>query len=200
MPKKLILVRHGKTNAPVEKAFYGSTDLDLAPEEFDTLKAISKITVDKIYCSPKKRCLQTSALFFPTLPIETLENAKEVDFGDWEGLTFPEIEKHSPHLIDAWSNDPNFSFPNGESLKHFQSRCEKLAKQLMDLEDETILLVCHGGVIRYLLCYFLDIDYQDSYRFQASTASFSYLQCYGPREASLNKFNLTEGFTWLESL
>lgn len=199
--KNLILIRHGKTNALKAGAFYGSTDIELHPDEFDRLKAIEiPSSIKKIYSSPKRRCLETASLLFPDFTPNVIEHAKEVDFGNWEGLTFPEIEALNPELIDAWSNDPDFSFPNGESLKAFQKRCEQLAQDLLKSDQETIILLCHGGIIRFLLCYFLDIDYSETYRFQADNASFTHLKVYGENQASLNKFNLTEGFSWLKSL
>ena len=200
-PKNIILVRHGKTNVPKPGVFYGSTDIELHPNEFNELKAIElPSSIQGIYSSPKRRCLETAQLLFPNHGLETINIAKEVDFGDWEGLTFPEIEERNPELINAWSNDPEFSFPNGESIEDFKNRCEELAQVLLNIDDENIVLLCHGGVIRYLTCYFLDIDYSETYRFQTDNASFTHLKVYGEKQASLNKFNITEGFSWLKSL
>ena len=199
-PKNLILVRHGKTNAP-EGTFYGSTDIELHPSETDRLSSIElPDSISTLYSSPRRRCLETAELLFPNYPLNIISEAKEIDFGAWEGLNYPQISERNPELIDAWTNDPDFSFPEGESLKAFQKRCEAVAQEILKLDDENIVLLCHGGVIGYLTCYFLDLDYQQSFKFRVDNASLTHLQIYADKQASLKKFNVTEGFTWLKSL
>ena len=74
---------------------------------------------DIVYSSPAKRCIALSeALNFG----EIIEDKRllEIDFGDWEGLEWDEIDKN---LLNHWMEDfVNVAPTNGESFNQMYLR------------------------------------------------------------------------------
>lgn len=196
MIKHLILVRHLKKSAPIEHAFYGSTDLPIIPTTVKTVDYDER----QIYCSPMQRCLQTANLYFPEKGIINQHDARECDFGDWEGMTFQEIADAFPDEVEQWKHGEGFQFPNGEKLKGFSDRVEKLAKELISKDEDSLVLVTHAGVIRFMLCYFLGIDYKKSMSFNVDPGSFTCIKIFENGMGVAHKLNSIGDQPWLKSL
>ena len=76
-----------------------------------------------------------------------------------KGKSFDEIVKTDKERVDRWAQEPDlFCFPDGESVVDFQDRIFNVGRQLAQSRHQKILIVAHGGVIRYLLCYFLNLS------------------------------------------
>ena len=115
---------------------------------------------------------------------------REIDFGRWEGLTFEEINDQEPEIVEQWAKDPqNFTFPEGESVASFWRRVRDVAQTVNKEPGKRVLLICHGGIIRGLLCHYLGIDYQNALLFQVKNGSYSTLELFGDRGV-LSGFNL----------
>ena len=78
---------------------------------------------------------------------------REIDYGDWDGLSTAEIWQGSPELMEKMWQDPmEFCAPKGEAVTDFSVRIEQAwSDLLMQHQGKRILLVCHGGVMRLLL-------------------------------------------------
>ena len=187
---ELYLIRHLKTTSDKAGAFYGSTDLDL--EEPVNLVPCDSEHPFKLYSSPLKRCKKTAEHFFLDQEIELLEQAREVDFGEWEGLTFEEIAKQYPDFVDAWMNEDDFCFPKGESLKAFELRIKELASKILQSNHERVVLVSHGGVMRHLICEFLGLSFKQSLLFQIDLASLTKLQIFENGKGVLQGLGIRE--------
>ncbi|MCM8540480.1 MAG: histidine phosphatase family protein [Lentisphaeraceae bacterium] len=196
MIEHLILVRHLKKDSPREGAFYGSTDLPIIPT------SVNPVDIDgnELYCSPMTRCTQTAKLYFPDSKIIEKDDARECDFGDWEGMTFAEIADAYPSKVEQWKKGTGFQFPNGEKLKGFSDRVEALSKDLIQKDEKTVILVTHAGVIRFILCYFLGIDYKKSMSFNVDPGSFSCIKIFDNGMGVVHKLNSIGDQTWLKSL
>jgi broad specificity phosphatase PhoE len=73
---------------------------------------------------------------------------KELSFGAWEGLTWPEIEARDPKALRARKKDKwNFVPPGGES---YAMLAERVRPWLGGLTGDA-LVVSHGGVARALM-------------------------------------------------
>ncbi len=93
----------------------------------------------------------TSCLIIIFCPDQRL---RELNFGDWEGKTYEMLkdnERYQQWLLNWETSAP----PNGESGKSFGVRVESFFNGLMESCQKNrrrkILIVTHGGVIRYLL-------------------------------------------------
>ena len=182
--KQLILLRHGKTDYP--NRYIGSRDVPLSPQGSVQIKALKDAVrgrkIDRIVASPMLRCKQTCELLFTDNNIVYEDDLREIDFGRWEGMTFQEIAENDPALVDQWANwSLDFCFPEGESIDHFVKRVAKAGQLLAGLKEENVMIVCHGGVIRALLCYYLGLGPENYLLFQVEKGHFSTMDLYGER-------------------
>ena len=89
---KILFIRHGQTQLNAEGRWLGSTDAPLSEAGKEVLRDKKNIIekykpVQKLYCSPMKRCLETAQIYFEEMndTKEIINNLKERCFGDFEG-------------------------------------------------------------------------------------------------------------------
>ncbi|MCS5637965.1 MAG: histidine phosphatase family protein [Myxococcota bacterium] len=155
-PVRLVLVRHGDTVADSSVRYYGATDVVLSRAGRRQAERARRVIGDEAFglvvASPLARAWQTATVLAPGQPIRLEEGFREVNFGEWEGLTREEIEARDPALFARWQQDlPDFDYPGGEARASFRSRIEAGLGRLLVLEAESALVVAHKGVIRTLL-------------------------------------------------
>ncbi len=162
---KIFLVRHGRTEH--DGRFVGVTESLLAQSGIDDIKtlkeSLSRVPFSHVYCSPKKRCLQTASLLGYDGILEIEDGLKEIDFGKWEGLSFKEVSSQFHDLFQQLAADPlRCSFPEGQSMEIFSRRVQKSVENICATLgfNENILIISHGGVLRILLCYLLGIPFE----------------------------------------
>jgi alpha-ribazole phosphatase len=163
MAKRLLLLRHAPILAEHVGQLIGATDVPLDPAAGRQASAL----VDRVrrwapqacFCSPMQRCRQTAAAVAPELPPVVAPDLREIDFGRWEKRTFSEASAMDPSLVQRWANfDPQFAFPGGENVGRFLDRVRAAADRLIQAEQQTVLVVTHGGVIRTMICHLLGIE------------------------------------------
>lgn len=158
--KEIYLLRHGDTG--LKSRYVGSSDVSLSPGGLDVVEKscayLSGVDFDTILCSPMKRCVETVSYLSHRCVVQYLDFLKEIDFGRWEQKTFQEIVQCDKLEVDNWVKNPEtFCFPEGESVDHFQARVAEASHFIYTSDGKAILVVCHGGVIRHLLCDLLKI-------------------------------------------
>jgi len=173
---EIYLLRHGRTTAP--KAYIGSTDVALSDEGEaqvgHTAAFLDAIDFDCCYCSPLQRCRRTLQLLELTVPAQIAPELREIDFGEWEGRTFDEINRQSPEHLDVWQKQGDrFSFPGGENISAFQTRITGWLDRLVRSEHRSVLLITHAGVIRTALCALLKLPHDNAFRFMICEAGVS---------------------------
>ena len=147
----VILVRH--TRPAVEDGVcYGRLDLDVAESFEDEAAAVlAEIPpCDRIVSSPLKRCrrLADHIATARNLPVAVDAGLAEMDFGVWEGQVWDEI---GVEALDSWAADfLHFRGHDGESVAGFVRRVRAALAAYAHL-DETVLIVCHAGIIRTAL-------------------------------------------------
>lgn len=159
---ELVVVRHGLTQWNRERRYQGQRDIPLllpdAVPGLDRLrKALETHEFDAVHCSDLTRCRQTLAHVaeeraegWPTCFDARL---RELDFGDYEGRTYAELE--SLPAYRAWIDSAGKQAPpKGESTVELRRRLEAWFEELLDGcepgSHRRILTVTHGGVIREL--------------------------------------------------
>ena len=157
------LIRHTPVNIS-NKICYGRSDVPLSASFEDDIKKIKNQLIDKydiIYSSPSKRCtLLAKHLNFSQIVID--ERLLEIDFGDWEGLAWNEIDKSK---LNSWMEDfVKTSPPNGESFNQMYARVSSFIKMLRNKKFKQILIVSHSGVIRCFLAYLLKFPLKNSFK------------------------------------
>ena len=204
MNKRLILIRHMDKHEPIEGALYGQVDLPLREGVYEKFKPVKvgleELQVDALICSPLQRCRKTCEYYFPNLEPVIRDEAMEVDFGDWEGLTFDQIKGRYPEEVNHWAADESFSFPKGESLKAFNKRIKVLLTDICSLDKKNVVLVTHGGVIRIILCQLLDLHQKHSSAFRLDAGTLTCVEVFENGLGVLEKLNDFGDKRWLKSL
>jgi alpha-ribazole phosphatase len=149
----LTLLRHGETVAP--KSLNGATNVALSSKGYQQMhdSAATLTNIAHISSSPLQRCVNVASLLAQqwNVPFEIHNELSEMDFGDWDGETLDVLYQQFPQQMDHFFNSPwQTTVPNGESVENFYSRVDKAWLAHIKLQKNA-LMVCHGGVIRYLI-------------------------------------------------
>lgn len=168
--KTLYLIRHGETDWNAQKRLQGRKDIPLntlgrrqAAEAGVCLKwLLSDVSQVDFVASPLLRTRETMSILRECmgLPAEDYRHDPrllEIDFGDWEGLTWPQIQAQQPELHQAREADPlGFIVPSGEN---YPMVFERVASALDALQRDTVV-VAHAGVLRAILALQGGVDAQ----------------------------------------
>lgn len=153
----LILLRHAATE--MAGTFCGHSDPPLSSEGRAQLPALAALSRDwnlrHVYASDLQRAQETAeAIAAATrVSVTTLPGLRELSFGEWEGLTWSEIEVREPSVAATWLKKfPHMPAPGGESYEHFSQRITE-AMQTVEAELSTgsVAVVSHAGVLREIL-------------------------------------------------
>ena len=207
--KTLYIVRHGETDWNKMGKYQGITDVPLNENGLNQAKACSEalkdITFDRILSSDLSRALVTAETIRGdrTTPITVDQRLRELNFGDWEAMLFSDIEARWPGLIDEMYLRPHLvKVPNGESFKDLQDRAWAGLEEFLNENDkeETLLVVCHGGTIRTLLCKLLDISISHCWNFSQGNTAINRIFYNGMGEYDHNILNLLNDTAHVELL
>ena len=131
--KTLFLIRHGSTALNEAKRYCGSTDCSLSLKGHRQVASLGKrfanIPLTCAIHSPMLRCVETATAVAKAQShfLEAIPGIQEINFGDWEGLTFDEAHIKFPQgTKELLAGDPVFLFPNGESAKDLHDCVSKV--------------------------------------------------------------------------
>ncbi len=145
-PLTLVFVRHGVTDMTVTHILSGSSKPGPplnAAGRIQAAKAADKVyrmgretwervpRVSRIVASPMTRTQDTAAALGRRLglKVETDARLKEIDFGEWEGLSGHEIADRFGDAIHRWRFG-ELAAPGGESLPQVGARVDALMREL----------------------------------------------------------------------
>ena len=191
MVKQIYLIRHGKTAWNGEKAYIGQTELPLSKEGIEQSEKLkdyfSDIPLDKAYTSPLKRCVNTMEIILAdrTIPKILVDEFKEINMGDWEGVPFSEIKRTDPAAYEKRGLEiDRFTPPNGESFFDLQQRVLPVFERIVREEStKNILIIGHSGVNRVILSAILGLDLRDILKLRLPYGSVRKV-CYDPEKES----------------
>ncbi len=159
MMTKLVLVRHGQTEWNVDGKFQGQSNVALTEEGIRQARELAEHfpvqKLDAIYASDLSRARVTAEIVgdYFGLPVQVTRELRELHFGDWEGLSYDEIVSGWPDALENFLQHPDrLRIPHGESFHQLQERAMLvIAKILAAHDDETVLVVAHGAILRTIL-------------------------------------------------
>lgn len=142
-------VRHGPTH---EKAFVGWRDVPADLSDFDLVRRVSNNLPKEaiVISSDLNRASATAdALAGDRLRLPNDPRLREFNFGDWDGLTFKEVEKRDGDLSRRYWEEPgDLRAPNGESWNDVATRVNSCVEDLIaNYGGQHIIAVAHIGVI-----------------------------------------------------
>lgn len=154
---RLVLIRHGITDWNKEKRYCGHRDIGLSNEGKSQVKLLSgkldAARIDKVYCSNRKRAIQTARILFKQAKIIPNRGLREIGFGVLEGLKHEEIIGKHSSVYEKWLKDPFANnIPRAEPMSDFKKRVESALWNIVRSNSgKTVAVVCHGGVIGIFL-------------------------------------------------
>ncbi|MFG2847913.1 bifunctional RNase H/acid phosphatase [Kitasatospora sp. NPDC048296] len=201
-PTTFVLLRHGETPLTPEKRFSGSggTDPELSDKgRWQAERAAEALaargSIQAVVASPMRRTRQTAETVAARLGLEVRieDGLREVDFGDWEGLTFAEVQERYPDDLSAWLGSAKAKpTGSGESFTTLTHRAGVARdKILARYAGKTVLVVSHVSPIKTLVRLALGAPPDSMYRMELSAASICAVQYYADGNASLRLLNDT---------
>jgi alpha-ribazole phosphatase len=169
----ITLIRHGKVDGPA--ALYGHTDIAMseagAAELLCNIRHIHQQNpITHLVNSPLIRCAIPAQEFARhyELPLAIVDDLKEMHFGEWDGIPFEQFdEKRWQLLTHFWELPSKAHAPDGESLQAFAERIIACWKKIAANNHAAHqLVICHGGVIRIVIAYLLDLDWRNASLFR----------------------------------
>ncbi|PPF85536.1 histidine phosphatase family protein [Subtercola sp. Z020] len=149
---RLALVRHGQTDWNLAKRIQGSTDIPLndtgRAEARETAATLVGEHFDEVLTSPLSRARETAEIIAaalglpqPTVDAELVERR----YGDAEGMDYRELHERFPsHIV----------VPGRETHREVQDRVRAALIRIAESRPgESLVVVCHGGVISSLVRY-----------------------------------------------
>lgn len=142
-------LRHGPTH---QKVFTGWRDVpaDLSDRGLIARMAALLPADAPVVSSDLRRARDTAdALAGPRRRLPDQPALREMHFGDWDGLPFPEIARRDPALSRAyWETPGDIAAPGGESWNDTSARVETAVQSLAaDHHGGAVVIVAHLGVI-----------------------------------------------------
>jgi len=118
-----------------------------------------------VWTSMLKRSIQTAEDFEADddYDVKNWEMLNELDAGDFEGLTYDEIERRFPHEHEKRSRDKlHYVYPGvgGEGYLQVISRLRDMVREIERITDH-VLIIGHRSVARVLMAYFMDLTRDD---------------------------------------
>jgi len=202
----LILLRHGVTPHTAEKRFSGglaSANPPLSDDGRAQIRAAAEWLmplhdrISAIVASPVRRTRESAEIAAGVLGKQVSEEHgfAEMEFGEWDGLTFAEVGQRFPGEIDRWLGSLDEAPRGGESLRTVEKRVLAGLDRLLDhFHGETVLVVSHVTPIKTLVARALEADLDAVYRMELAPASISVITFYddgndGSTRGSLRLFN-----------
>lgn len=163
---RFYLIRHGETQWNREGRYQGATDIALSPEGRAQAKLVAKrfryLPLDAIYVSPLQRARQTADAIAEETGLTPIvdEHFKEINFGEWEGHSIPQLtEKYGQAYLDFYENPFEHPFPGEGSFAKVTERSVAGFEELLRRHPgERIAIVSHGGLLRVLLVAVMGMD------------------------------------------
>lgn len=142
--------------------------------------------IESLYSSDLQRAQNTARVIGALSGLKPEVNSllREINFGQWEGLTYEEIEDGWGSEIRLWLDDPfNKSAPNGETLGEVSERMRNFLEHLTEQsrDEKRIAAVSHGGSIRALLYHVLNLDTSSFWDIKIDNASISLIRKEGDK-------------------
>ncbi|MCT2586285.1 histidine phosphatase family protein [Actinophytocola gossypii] len=174
----LYLLRHGETDWSRTGRHTSVTDLPLTPTGerlagdagrlLGTMRGATRPAL--VATSPRGRAIRTAELAGLSIDSVT-EDLAEWDYGEYEGLSTPQIRETVPGWT-VWSHVS----PGGETAEQVGARAARVVERVRDaLVDGDVILVGHGHFSRVLVATWLGLPPTAGVHFALEAAAISVL-------------------------
>ena len=179
----LILVRHGETETNRLGRIQGVSQSQLNGRGRHQAEAVARALDEEkpftLYASPLRRAVQTAYAIASRSGIGVVfeRGLIEMDVGEFEGLTGPQLRKQFPDVMRSWDDDAYSTvMPGGESLATVRERAWGTIRKLADIHaDDTVVAVTHNFTIQMILCTALGMEPNNFRRLRVDLGSITRL-------------------------
>ena len=181
---RLLLVRHGETDANREFRMQGVSDNSLNEEGRRQLACtadrLAGEKIDAVWASDLARAIESAEPIAARhgLTVQTDPRLREQDLGDWEGDVWFDLPKlYGQAALDSFMGDMDYGPPGGESKREVLSRVSPAILEIgARYEGGTVCIVAHGGPVMMFIYQAMRIPFGKENRFYAANGSLSELE------------------------
>ncbi len=167
-----VLVRHAETEWSLNGRHTGRTDIPLTEHGRVVATALrgrlSSWHFDRVLVSPLTRARETCELCGLDAEAQVRPDLLEWDYGDYEGLTTPEIHARRPDWL-LWRD----GCPDGESPAEIGARADRVIDEIA--ADGDVAVFSHGHMLRVLGARWISLGPDRGGRLGLSTAAICVL-------------------------
>lgn len=158
----IYFVRHGETEENKKKAYYGKMDISLnqcgIEQGSRASRYLNHLKFSRAYVSQRIRTHEMARIILKDNKCKVIEDKRinEMNLGVFEGKTYSEIQNLYPVQWELWKTKwKEYAPPDGESYNTVYNRVYSFMEEIKECNEENIIVVTHGGVIRTVYCYIL---------------------------------------------
>ena len=153
----VVVVRHGETDWSLSGKHTSRTDLSLTEAGRARASRLGQFFAGRSFAlvmsSPLRRALETCELAGFRDAAVLNDDLREWDYGDYEGLTTPEIREQNPSW-NLWTD----GCPGGESPAQISARADRALDALRQAGEGDAIAFAHGHILRVLGARWIEMD------------------------------------------
>ncbi len=161
MATRLIVIRHGHSEANRDGIFGGNIDVPLTETGLQQARRMADFVlktykIDAVYASTLQRAWKTAQLLADPLglPVNKDARLREIHGGKLEGMYFADIEVQYPEVFHTWHNDlGRVQTPEGENMIQLQQRGYEAFQEIAECNPgKTVAIVSHRVLLKTVQC------------------------------------------------
>lgn len=200
-PTHTLLARHGATQMSLERRFSGRGGFDAPLADLGLQQAGALAAeiqerggVEVVITSSLLRAQQTARIVGDAIGLDYVvePDLAECDFGEWDGMTFHEVQQGwSDHMVE-WLASSDVPPPDGESLEQCARRVNAARQRIIEsYPGQNVLVVAHVTPIKVLVAKALGSPLNVVFRMELAPCSLTNLAWYPDGNASMFSFSDT---------
>lgn len=162
----ILLARHGETDWNGAGRIQGQADLPLNErgrrQASELAERLAGTPLVALYSSDLRRASETASIVAERkgMTVTALSALREIDVGEWSGLTRAEVEERFPGGFLRWKATDAHGWNDGESYAEMTAHVVEALLEIAAVHpDGRVLGVTHGGPIRAASAYARGVDY-----------------------------------------
>jgi alpha-ribazole phosphatase len=166
---RVLFIRHAETE--MAGRFCGHSDPDVNAQGQAQLARLAEVlsmeTIEAVYSSDLRRAQSTAHAIAASrkVPVTLRRALREIRFGEWEGLSWGQIEQMDPEYARRWVDGyPHVTAPAAETFRSFEARVLEEVNDLIGRDTESIAVVTHAGVLRVVLRHLQGCSEQEAWQ------------------------------------
>jgi broad specificity phosphatase PhoE len=180
---EVVLARHGETEWSLNGRHTGVTDVPLTDNGRAQGETLGRRLADRdfalVLSSPLSRSLETCRLAGLGEGVQIRDDLREWDYGDYEGVTTPDIRRERP----GWYLFRD-GCPNGEDAASVGARVDRVLAEVRSVDGD-VAIFGHGHTLRVLAARWIELPPERGGSFVLTTGTLSILGAERERPAFL---------------